>query len=267
MKQKHLFGYLLNETKYPVNIEYKDQNTSVIEVKVEGVVNTEPTGKITIIKRDSETGNIPQGDAEFTDAIYKVFAKEDIYNIARTKKFYSKGDLVATRTINEDGTTEDVDNLPLGSYVVKEEKASKGYMLDNNEYEVNLTYKNQNTKIISESITSNETVKKMGVHIFKSGIKVNSGVTPGLAGVEFTIKLYKDVQDAYSKGYTYTEVWNGIDENGNKVNVDNQRVQEAQTLAPTYAKLITDEDGNAYTEENLPYGKYIRKRNNNTKRF
>ena len=53
-----------------------------------------------------------------------------------------------------------------------------------------------------------------------SGIKVNSGETPGLEGAEFTIKLNRNVEEAYSKGYTYEEVWNGIDENGNKVKVD-----------------------------------------------
>ena len=97
----------------------------------------------------------------------------------------------------------------------------------------------------------------MQVHIFKSGIKVNSGETPGLEGAEFTIKLNRLVEEAYSKGYTYAEVWNGVDELGNKVEVDSKRVQEAQAIAPTYARITTNEDGNAYTQKNLPYGKYI----------
>lgn len=250
-------GYLLNETEFPVNLEYKDNKTPVIELKVEGVLDKEPRGKITIEKKDKETGSIPQGDAEFVDATYEVFANEDIYNVAKTKKFYSKGDLVATRTMNEEGKTEDVENLPLGKYIVKEKIASKGYLLDKTTYNVELKYKDQVTPIISDKVTSNEEVKKMKVHIFKSGIKVNSGETPGLEGAEFTIKLNRLVEEAYSKGYTYAEVWNGVDELGNKVEVDSQRVQEAQTIAPTYARITTDRDGNAYTQKNLPYGKYI----------
>lgn len=97
----------------------------------------------------------------------------------------------------------------------------------------------------------------MGVHIFKSGIKTNSGETPGLEGAEFTIKLNSAVEKAYSQGYTYAEVWNGIDENGNQVKVDSKRVQSAQAIAPSYAVIVTDKDGNAYTQNNLPYGKYI----------
>ena len=177
--------------------------------------------------------------------------------IRRQPKFYSNGDLVATRTMNEKGQTEDITNLPLGKYIVKEETAPIGYMLDKNTYNVELKYKDQYTKVITNTKTSLENVKKMGVHIFKSGIKTNSGETPGLEGAEFTIKLNSAVEKAYSQGYTYAEVWNGIDENGNQVKVDSKRVQSAQAIAPSYAVIVTDKDGNAYTQNNLPYGKYI----------
>ena len=55
-----------------------------------------------------------QGDATLKDAVYKVYADEDIYNVAKSKKFYSKGDLVATRTTDEKGVCQDVTDLPLG---------------------------------------------------------------------------------------------------------------------------------------------------------
>ncbi len=188
-----------------------------------------------------------------------MYAEEDIYNKAKTKKYYSKGDLVATRTMNEAGTTEDITGLPLGKFKVKESVSSLGYLLDTKEYIVELKYKDQRTEIISQTVTSNEVVKKMQVHIFKSGIKEQNGQVQGLEGVEFAIKLNSDVEEAYSKGYTYVEVWNGIDEYGNKVNVDAKRVAEAQKIAPTYETIVTDSNGDAYTENCLPYGKYIGK--------
>ena len=250
-------GYLLNTKEFDAELKYKDQNTKVIYLDINNVIDEEPTGTITIIKKDSETGSVPQGDATFNGAVYKVYASEDIYNKAKTKKFYSNGDLVATRTMNEKGETEDITNLPLGKYVVKEETAPIGYMLDKNTYNVELKYKDQYTKVITDTKTSLENVKKMGVHIFKSGIKENSGETPGLEGAEFTIKLNSAVERAYAQGYTYAEVWNGIDENGNQVKVDSKRVAEAQVIAPSYETIKTDKDGNAYTQKNLPYGKYI----------
>lgn len=252
-KIKEIFapeGYVLDSNTYTVEVRPN-------ETTHQTVVNEEPKGKITIIKKDSETGNVAQGDATLENAIYKVYANEDIFNVAKTKKFYSKGDLVATRTTNKNGETEAVTDLPLGKYLVKEEKAPTGYMIDKTEYEVNLTYKDQHTNIITGTATSKDKVKKMQVHIFKSGIKDNSGLVPGLAGAEFTIKLYSDVEKALSVGYSYAEIWNGLDEYGNTVKVDSKRVAEAQKISPSYESIVTDENGDAYTQNKLPYGKYL----------
>lgn len=227
-------GYLLNTEVFKFKIDYNATTTQTI-------INEEPTGSIKIIKRDSETGNIPQGDGTLENAVYKVYANEDIYNASGKNKLYSKGDLVATRTTNIYGNTEDITDVPLGKYIVKEEISSKGYLLDTTEHEVNLEYKNQTTKVVSTTITSNEVIKKMQVHIFKSGIKENSGLTQGLQGAEFTIKLYKDVEKAYEQGYSYEEIWGGIDEYGNKVKVDTNRVAKAQVIAPSYETIVTDE--------------------------
>ena len=250
-------GYLLNDQVFQVNLEYKNSTTPVIELEIKGVVNQEPTGTISVVKRDSKTGSVAQGDATLENAVYKIYANEDIYNVAKSKKFYSKGDLVATRNTDKNGNTTDVTGLPLGKYIVKEETAPKGYLLDTTIYEVNLEYKDQYEKIISGRADSKDKVKEMGVHIFKSGIKINSGKTPGLAGVEFTIKLNSAVEKAYEKGYSYAEVWNGIDEYGNKVAVDSNRVAKAQEIAPTYEAIVTNESGDAYTKNKLPYGTYI----------
>jgi len=248
-------GYLIDTNTYSFEVTYKDQYTNIVYANAEKT-NEEPRGEISIIKKDSETGNTPQGDATFLNAIYEVYADQDIYNKEKTKKFYSKGDLVATRSINKDGTTDVVDNLPLGKYKVKEVFSSKGYLLDLKEYQINLEYQNQNSKIISKTITSYEQVKKMQVHIFKSGISENSGLVTGLEGAEFSIKLKSDVEKAYSQGYSYEEVWNGIDKFGNIVNVNKARAEEAQKIAPTYEKISTDKNGNAYTQK-IPYGEYI----------
>ena len=251
------YGYLIDSNTYSLELKYKDQNTSVIYSNQERI-NTEPTGSITITKEDNKTGNIAQGDATLENAIYKVFANEDIYNVARTKKYYSKGDLVATRITNEKGKTEDVCELPLGRYIVKEENAPNGYMIDKKEYEVNLEYKDQNTKIITGSVISTDKVKEMQVHIYKTGIKGNSGLVAGLEGAEFTIKLYADVEKAYKQGFSYEEVWKSG---------ESKRSQEAQNIAPTYEIITSNENGDAYTKEKLPFGKYIVKETKAPKDF
>ncbi len=246
------FSFTSGKVQNVIFSNYVDPSMFNISVEVQ-------SGKITIVKQDSETGKIAQGDAILEGAVYEVYAAEDIYNTSGTKKYYANGDLVATRTTKADGTTEVVDKLPLGKYLIKETSSSEGYLLDSKEYLVNLKDKDPSANIVTKSVTSNEVVKKMQIHIFKSGIDKQSGVVQGLEGAEFTIKLESEVQEAYSKGYTYVEVWNGVDENGNKITVDKNRVAEAQKIAPSYAVMTTDSEGNAYSEEKLPYGKYIGK--------
>ena len=259
-------GYLLNTKEFDAVLNYKDQITKVIYLDVNSIIDDEPTGTISLIKEDSQTGKVPQGNATFNKATYEISADEDIYNRAMSKKFYSKGDIVATRIMNEEGQTEDIIDLPLGRYKIREMKSPEGYLLDTKEYIVELKYKDPNTAIVTDSVLSKEIVKKMQIHILKSGIKTQSGVVQSLKDAEFTIKLASDVEKAYSLGYSYAEVWNGIDENGNKVEVDSDRVSKAQAIAPTYETIITDENGDGYTKE-LPYGKYIGKETKTPKDF
>ena len=247
-------GYLIDSKEYSFTLEYEGQLKSIV-YKYDSLKNSEPTATISLIKEDSQTGNIPQGDATFNGAKYGLFANEDIYNKARTTKKYSKGDLVATRIIDNQGKTEDITNLPLGKYILKELESSEGYLLDTKEYVIDLKYKDQYTKIITESIISKEDIKSQQIHIFKAGIKELSGEVKGLKDAEFTIKLYSDVERALAKGYTYAEIWNGLDENGNTVSVNPTRVAEAQKIAKTYDIVKTDENGNAYTKL-LPYGTF-----------
>ncbi len=51
-----------------------------------------------------------------------------------------------------------------------------------------------------ENVDSTDKVKEMRItYLSKSGIDVNSGKTPGLAGAEFTIKLNSAVQKSLCK--------------------------------------------------------------------
>lgn len=124
MNGKAPTGYLLNEEEFIAELKYVDDTTPVITFEIKGIVDDEPTANVTLYKKDSETGTIAQGDATLKGGVYKLYADEDIYNVAKTKKWYSKGDLVATRTTNEKGECEPITDLPLGRYIRKRRSCS-----------------------------------------------------------------------------------------------------------------------------------------------
>lgn len=135
-------GYLLNTETYTVEVK-PNQTTE------QAIVNTEPTAEITVTKTNTN-GDKVQG------AKFQIIANEDIYNVARTVKHHSKGDVVATITTNSVGVASK-SNLPLGKYKIKEIEVPTGYLLNTEQKKVTLRYKDQNTNVIFGSVTVENT--------------------------------------------------------------------------------------------------------------
>lgn len=178
------YGYLLNNTIYNADLKYVNETTPVIEIKIEDVENTEPTGELKMIKTDKDTGNAARidgtshhGDASLDGAVYTLYAKEDIYNVAKTIKYFSKNDVVGTYTFNQFGKAtakitndntkaklsienDTIKGLPMGSYYVRETKVPTGYMEDTNIYNYDFKYKDQKTSVIGVNGTATEIVKR-----------------------------------------------------------------------------------------------------------
>ena len=60
---------------------------------------------------------------------YHLYAREDIKNVAGTRTWYKKGDLI-TKTITNDEGMVKLSDLYLGKYYVKETNAPEGYLLN-----------------------------------------------------------------------------------------------------------------------------------------
>ena len=217
-------GYLINTTPIHISLTYKDQTTSVIVGTAEQT-NDEPTATINLKKEDKETGNISQGDATLKGAEYQLIAGEDIYNKAHTKKFYSKGDVVATRITDKNGNMESIKGIPLGFYQLKEVNSSYGYLVDKTVHDIHCDYEGQNTNIVVRNATSYEQVKKQSFQIIKVSTE-GSEESDLLEGAEFTVKLKSEVDRVGWKN------------------------------AKTYDVLTTDKRGYAKSIE-LPYGTFI----------
>ena len=289
-------GYLLNTKTY--NVEIKPNQTST-----QAVANTEPTGEITITKTDKYTGNSPRvigtthhGDASLDGAVYSVYAKNDIYNVAKTIKYFKTNEKIAEFKFDVNGnakvkittdsnkikleTTENtLKGLPLGDYYAKETTTPVGYKDDQNTYDFNLTYKDDKTSEITLNRTAEEEVKRAKFNVIK--ISSNDNTTaPTIANAEFTailskyVKHYgsfdeakKHLKDFYQDEYSVFKT----DEKGHglsgflaygeyEVRETSTPSNKIETVEPFYININKDSDSSIkeFVENDLPFESYIK---------
>lgn len=202
-------GYLLDTTIQSVKVKVNE--TSQVTFK-----NNEPTGELKLIKTDAETGNQNRidgtshhGDATINDTEYTVYAKEDIYNVAKTVKYFSANEEIATYKFDSNGiatinittksnnanlTTDKnvLKGLPMGNYYAKETKVPLGYLPDNETHSYSIKYKDMNTPIIKVEGTLNNTVQKAKFEVIKMSSITNT-TAPIITDAEFTAILTKYV--------------------------------------------------------------------------
>lgn len=163
-------GYLLNgeDIRFVVDKEHQwDEPLTVT------FADTPAKGKIQILKTDEETGNNLEG-AEF-----EVKAAEDIVTPDGTVRA-AAGTIIDTITSNQNGIAE-TKELYLGKYEVIETRQPDGYIMPENAWTVELTYKDQNTEIVIKEL---EAVNKP-THIIID--KKVTGTEEKLEGVTFKI--------------------------------------------------------------------------------
>lgn len=202
-------GYLLDETVQKVDVKVNE--TSEVTFK-----NYEPTGEIKLIKTDRETGNQNRadgtshhGDATLEGTEYTLYAKNDIYNVAKTVKYFLADEKIATFTFNSNGIakinistgsktanliTEDniLKGLPMGSYYAKETKVPDGYLTDNETHNITLQYKDMHTRVIKAEDTFTNQVEKAKFEVIKVSSIIND-TAPIIPEAEFTAILTKYV--------------------------------------------------------------------------
>lgn len=221
--------------KYTIKVEVSE-NIGVIEngkTYEISVLNTRVKGSVSISKEDTKTGKQAQGEATLEGAVYGLYARTPILDPADDSIIYNTDVKVGELVTNEQANAR-MDNLYLGQYYLKELQPSKGYTLDTTKYDFDLTYENQNVKIITKDITVKERVISQPFQI----IKISSddvGEADLLAGVEFTVKAQKDIEKYGS--WEKAPIAKNADGKTTKV-------------------LVTDNKGYAVSDR-LPFGTYV----------
>lgn len=289
-------GYLLNKNVYKVEIKPNQTATQAI-------VNDEPTGEITIVKTDKDTGNSNRidgvshhGDANLNGTEYTLYAKEDIYNVNKTVKYFSKDEEIAKFTFDEYGnatiiitnkTTKanlSVDGnilkgLPIGMYYSKETHVVEGYTSDEIEHIYTFSYKDMNTPIIKLNEKVENTVKKAKFEVIK--ISSNTNTTADLIeNAEFTAILtkYVDYYGSFEEALKHLDQY-AEDEysifktqaNGHGVSgllaygeytcyETNTPSDKINTVQPFYIKIDRNSDGviKEFVENDTPFESYLK---------
>ena len=121
------------------------------------------------------------------DVSFNVYAAEDIKAAdGVSENYYTKDQLVGTITTDGTGIAE-LDNLPLGKYYIIEKETSYGYVLDDEPRYVDLTYRDQDTPVVTYSADWQNRRQKVQVNVLKKekdSEKVLSGAIFGLFAAE-----------------------------------------------------------------------------------
>ncbi|RHQ95521.1 LPXTG cell wall anchor domain-containing protein [Ruminococcus sp. AM45-9BH] len=127
-----------------------------------------------------------------TDVTFDVFAAEDIKAADGVSEDYFKADeKVGTITTDSNGIAQ-MGDLPAGKYYVKEVKTAHGYVLDGEPRYVDLSYRNQNTPVITYDEKWQNARQKVKVTVLKK----EKDTERVLAGGVFGLYTSEDIKNA-----------------------------------------------------------------------
>lgn len=141
-------GYVLDETAKEIELTYKDDHTEVVYENAEFVDERVKT-ELSLIKKNSVSEIPVEG------ATYGVYATEDI--LGRDDAVLVEADsLIQSAVTDAEGKAVFDADLPLGKYYVKEVETAPGYLMDENEYEVDFTYQDPKIALLTKEIPVEE---------------------------------------------------------------------------------------------------------------
>lgn len=191
--------------------------------------------KTALTGEDNQTGMFHEFQYEegcVEGAVFELYAKEDIYSPDGAKDEngnptirYAKDDLVATLTTDAEGKAV-LNNLPLGSYYLKETTAGEHFVLNTEMKEFTLTAEDDTQAVVYEGVAYKNERQKIAVSVEKK----DAVSEEKLEGVVFGLYAAEDIAS-----------------NQGDVLIEKDTLLE---------KKATDENGNLTFDSDLFHGKY-----------
>lgn len=269
-QDKNVYDFVISKDRS------KNGETILISNTEEGKFsNQRVKGQLIFTKLDKDTKTPePQGEASLTDAVYKLYAAEDIVHQDGTTGIIFKKDqeITVRATANLKGVnvytydpkgrsemktasaaTIQIDQLELGKYYVKEVTASKGYLVDPQKYEFDVVYVDEKTKEVSVQGNVYERVMKQSLKFYKYTSDDNSDVLEPMTGAGFSAYLVRDLENGrYVKLNDEELVQAMVDDLRNPTTL----LYDTCGKYEAAAEMAADEKGIVQVPA-LPYGRYI----------
>ena len=253
--------YILREEIAPygylkaTNVKFKIEDTAEIQ-KVE-MKDEVPTGLLIINKNgefldkvtllDNVKGTVEHlfeyVTGNLQDVTFDVFAAEDIKAADGVSKDYYKADeKVGTITTDSNGIAQ-MGELPAGKYYVKEVKTAHGYVLDGEPRYVDLSYRDQDTPVITYDEKWQNARQKVKVTVLKK----EKDTERVLAGGIFGLYTKEDIKN--TKGEVLLEKDTLIEQKATDENGQITFTADLPVDGKYYVKEISAPDGFITTEE------------------
>lgn len=231
-------GYVRNEKDtYSFQFSYTNDEQAKISFS-HTFVNDRVSAAISLNKKDAETKeNKAQGDASLENAVYGLYARNDItHPDGKTGVIYKAGSQIGTLTTDKEGKAR-IENLYLGEYYIKEITPSVGYLADEHEYDLVCSDEGDLTAVVEKECTSLETVKKQPFELIKAA---NNGDTDAalLSGAGFSAYLVSSLVVKEDGNYDFSSA--------EPVVIGENGATEIFTNEKGYVKSIA-----------IPYGTYL----------
>ena len=157
---------------------------------------------------------------------FEVYAQEDIVSPdGLDTVYYKAGEHVGTIVTDDNGIGK-MENLPLGKYYLVESATLEGFVLDSNPIYADLSYIDQDTKVVYAGMDVTNERQKVQITV----IKKDAETEEALEGAIFGLYAKEDI-----------------------VNLDGDVVIKADTQIE---RVVTGKDGKAVFVSDLPLGKY-----------
>ena len=260
-------GYLVNDAKLVVHITEDGTDNLHVKTYNESIKgdDTIKRGGVKLAKIDNDLDEAyAQGDATLQGAEFTIY-NESINSVMVKGKEIAKGDAALVITTNADGIATSGDHdLPYGSYLVKETKPSKGYLL-NTEWSRAFRIREDGVIVDLTEDKVREAVIRGGVQIIKRDKEIQKSELLGGAHLDEIVFTIKNVSGR--------DVVVRKDLNNKTDKVDWKKLTSKKDMfesgaikrVPTgkdVGKIVThwNEEKKAYTAEtladDLPYGTY-----------